>query len=345
MRKKLFIFCVIAISFYARAYALKGHSGPAKTLEISPWLTGPLLSPSGFTIPAGHFNFEPYIYAAKSSHFYNSDWKTQHSPTFVSVQFEFPLQFGISKRWDCQLIPGFSWNHSKGQAKTVFNDLSLGVDYQLYLPPPDSWCPAIKLSLFETFPTGKYQHLDPTKLNTDIGGAGSYQTTAGISFGKLIHIQKHHWLSLRLAASFNYLAPVHAKGINAYGGFADTNGWEYPGNQFVQVFGFEYSFLKRFAFACDFLNFYSNKNRFSGNAGLAPPVGLLTPGASTSFSNNVSPVTKNMRAPSQNQISMAPALEYNWNANLGIITGAWFTIAGRNATDFFKWVVALNLYL
>ena len=32
----------------------------ANAAIAGPWLTGPLLAPAGRTIPAGHFNFEPY---------------------------------------------------------------------------------------------------------------------------------------------------------------------------------------------------------------------------------------------------------------------------------------------
>jgi hypothetical protein len=41
--------------------------------------------------------------------------------------------------------------------------------------------------------------------------------------------------------------------------------------------------------------------------------------------------------------SLAPAIEYNWSDYVGIITGAWFTIAGRNALTFISSVTALNV--
>ena len=71
----------------------------------------------------------------------------------------------------------------------------------------------------------------------------------------------------------------------------------------------------------DFQYQHSNKNRFSGKKGGSAPI-----------------------APSSEQISMAPALEYNFNANVGIIGGAWFSVAGRNSTQFISWVLALNIY-
>ena len=38
-------------------------------------------------------------------------------------------------------------------------------------------------------------------------------------------------------------------------------------------------------------------------------------------------------APPAAQFSLAPAIEYNWSSDIGIIFGPWFTIAGRNAVQ------------
>lgn len=344
--KKLTFFILL---FHSSAiYALKSEATPE-----SPWLTGPLLTPSGYTVSYKHFDFEPYIYVSKSSHTYDGEWKKQHSPTYVSLQTQYWVEYGLGKRWDFQIAPAFSWNHSKGQAQWVFNDLVFGFDYQLYLS--DNWYPSIKLSLFEIFPTGKYQHLNAKKLRTDVGGVGSFQTELGITFTKLFYFGKHHWLNTRLDISYIYLSPVHVKGLNVYGGTSQTHGKEFPGNQFSQLIGLEYSLTHHWAFALDIVNFYANKNRFSGFAGspLIPATALLplpTSGSSSSAVQNgaVTPLapiaSANMKSPSQNQISLAPAIEYNFNGNMGIITGAWFTVAGRNSSDFFKWVIAFNLY-
>ncbi len=51
-----------------------------------------------------------------------------------------------------------------------------------------------------------------------------------------------------------------------------------------------------------------------------------------------------MRSPTSAQFSIAPAIEYNWNANIGIIFGSWFTLAGKNSTQFTSGVFAFNYY-
>ena len=148
------------------------------------------------------------------------------------------------------------------------------------------------------------------------------------------------------------MAPVHVKGINAYGGAKDTKGKIYPGNQFLQVLGLELSLTQRWALALDILNIYGNKTRFTGKKGTGA-TGSGSPNNPGDF-NPIIPVNPFQTlipvplvvvgGPSFNQFSLAPALEYNWNNNLGIIGGAWFTVAGRNTADFVQWVIAFNLY-
>jgi hypothetical protein len=44
------------------------------------------------------------------------------------------------------------------------------------------------------------------------------------------------------------------------------------------------------------------------------------------------------------QISLAPAIEYNFNQYFGIICGSWFSIFGRNAAIFRSGIIAFNYY-
>lgn len=343
-----FCFSLLALAGTSRLFALQTFdtAEPQKEVALGPWLTGPLLTPSAHTVPFGHLNFEPYIYVKKSSHIYNKEWHRKHVPTFVNILYQFPVQAGLGKNWDCQFIPSFSWNHSKGQAKTVFNDLIFGFDYQLLKDRPGKWYPAVKLSLFETFPTGKYQHLNPDKLGTDIGGQGSFQTQFGITFGKVFHFGGHHWLSCRLSIDYVYLSPRHIEGVSAYGGLRNTHGKIFPGNQFIQLLGLEYTLSQSWALALDVENIYANKNRFSGFVGsMVGPLLPILPPTSNGLLNLLPPATPGkVGSPSSNQIVLAPAVEYNWNSNLGIIGGAALTVAGRNAPDYVQWIIAFNLY-
>ncbi len=43
------------------------------------------------------------------------------------------------------------------------------------------------------------------------------------------------------------------------------------------------------------------------------------------------------------EITLAPALEYNFSENLGIIGGAWFTLSGKNTPAFISTMIELTM--
>ncbi len=285
-----------------------------------PWFTGPLLAPSGHVVPAGHWNIEPYLFATTTYGHYGPHWHTTSIPKFFSANVQIPIQYGVVSPIDVQIVPGFSWNHTDGASKWVINDLPLVIDIQLLADKPGKWWPAIKLTVSANAPIGKYQKLDPNKLSTDIGGAGTWNEKIALVFSRLFHISRAIYYAPRLSFGYTIPNPVHVKNLNAYGGAKGTHGKVYPGNTFVTILGMELSLNPNWALACDFQYQHRNKTRFSGKA------------------------TASMGGPSNEQFSLAPAFEYNWNANIGIIAGAWFSFAGRNSAEFASGVVAVNIY-
>lgn len=306
------------------------HLSQAKIIEQEkegPWLTGPLLTPSPYCMPFGHFNFEPYLFVTKTSHEYNQKWSPQRVPTFVSATFQPSIQLGIAPNFEFDILPSATWNHSRHQAKTVFNDFSLLLAYQLYKGHPNKWYPRIKLYIQETFPTGKFQHLDPTKFGTDIGGVGQYQTQIGLVFGKVWYFGHLHWLTNRFNVSFTTAPKLHVSDTNIYGGVKGTKGIINPGNQVRVLTGFEYTINLNWVLAIDLLYLHIGKDTFHGRKG------FIADGIPAAIG-----------LPSSDLFSVAPACEYNWNDSLGIIIGPWITVAGRNAVDFTSYVAALNWY-
>lgn len=299
-----------------------GHyAKPHPTIQ-APWFTGPLLAPSGLTIPPGHCNIEPYIYMTANTGQYNSHWKRIKMETFWVTQLQPSLQFGINSWLDFQFNPTLTYNYTKGAGKWVLGDMPIGFDIQLFSThrPITSWNIGIKLALKEIVPLGKYQKLSPKKLLTDAGGQGSWQTGIGIVWGNVFYLGGNYFVTWR--NSFQYLlpAPVHVKNLNAFGGGPGTNGTVYPPQNFQFDTAIEINFNQNWAFAMDVVGSWSGKSRFKGET----------------FVDNT--------RPSSAQFSLAPAIEYNWNADIGIIFGAWFSFAGRNATQFTSGVFAFNYY-
>jgi len=321
MKKIILLACLL---FVFSLHAKKGvvlEAEPGETIE-PPWLTGPLLAPSGATIPAGHYNIEPYIYVIANTGTYDSNWHAQSSPTFWGNLFQPSCSFGITSWLDFQFNPSVYYNHTEGASKWGWGDMPTGFDFQLYLSgnTPAKWVTGLKLSLVEVIPMGKYRNLDPNKLGTDAIGGGSWQTWAGLTWGNLFYLGNQRFFNIRLATRYTIPAPVHVKNLNTYGGGPGTDGTVYPAQNFKTDIGMELTLTKNWVFAMDILGIWAGKVRFKGKT--------------------VEPNT----APPSTQFSLAPAIEYNWNTNLGIIFGPWFTVAGRNATQFAGGVFAVNYY-
>ena len=303
-------------------------SFPLGSLKESPWLTGPLLTTGINVTPRGMINIEPYITATVFNGVYNQHWKAESATNFYNVNFAISGTVGLTEKIDLSFFPQVNYNRTKHTSSLEIGDLPLGFDFQLLLGTLENHLPGIKFTIQEVFPTGKYQKLRPERLVTDAGGLGSFQTVVGITIGKPMVFAGSHYFTPRINFFYDYFSPVNVKGFNVYGGARDTRGRIYPGNQFGSLFAFEYSLTKNWAFAFDAVSIYTNKIRFSGKAGTNPLTGEKAI----------------LKAPSKFAFSIAPAIEYNFNASTGIIAGSWFTVAGRNSRRFVSGVIAINYY-
>lgn len=324
MKSYFFLFLFLSVCLFADKSVV-----PREQVEApNPWFTGPLISPSNTVIPVGHYDIEPYFYFTANTAVYGDDWSPNKNPTLWTFTFEPALEFGLTTWMDIQFYPSLIYNYRDHQAKWGVGDPSIVVDFQLLSPSSiDDDAPYVKLVLSETFPVGKYRNLDPNKLGADITGAGTYQTELGIVLGRLLHVKGPCFFLPRIYFRYVIQSAAHIKGFSVYGGSYDTNGSLHPGRLFSFDFSFEFSLTKHWALACDLIGTWAGKTYFHGKRGALSdgspaPIGI---GSSAQF-------------------SLAPAIEYNWNVNLGVIAGGYFTFAGRNSQKFSSLVVALNYY-
>ncbi len=290
-----------------------GATGPSNSL----WLTGPLLTPSAKVVPPGHLNIEPYFYTIVSTAAYGDDWQAKSTPRFLQLFSQMQVKVGVIEKFDLFGIVQGYYNATQGQSATAFGDLPIVLEYQLYEGENSS---LIKLFARETFPVGKYQRSNPKKLRTDLGGMGSFVSATGFTISRVYHFGGEHYLRPRFNLALSFSAPVHVRGINAYGGDPSTKGWVYPGNSAAFLFGAEYTLTKNWALAIDINGRMSGRTRFNGYSATA------------------------VAAPSSAQFSLAPAIEYNWSPTKGIIIGSWFTVAGKNSKRFYSAAAAYNWY-
>lgn len=308
-----------------------------------PWFTGPLLSPSAHVVTAGHINIQPYLFATTTFGIYNSHWNRSDTPDFVSINSITPIQIGLTEWMDIQIVPSMYWQYSEGASAIMQGDLPVILDFQLLKDSQDNYFPAIKLSIREIIPTGNYQRLNPNKMGADATGSGSWTTSVGLSFSRLFHIYKTHFLSARFNMNVVYFAPTFVHDFNVYGGGQGARGWIYPGLNYTALFGFEYNFSKHWALALDILSTWENRTKFSGNGGFIPTNNAVTHDTGI-FPGLADALSATIGLPSSASISLAPAIEYMFNSSLGFITGAWFSIAGRNSGQFASGIFSLNYY-
>jgi hypothetical protein len=287
------------------------------------WYTGPLLAPSAHILAPGYVNIQPYLFITANYGKYSNSGKYEKTTTLLNINPQVPTLIGALDWMEVTISPQVDYNSLHHKSSFNFGDLPIGLGFGLIKETP--YIPALLLSVQETFPTGKYQHLDPDKEGIDATGAGSFATRISLNFSKLVWWWiPAHPMNFRLALTYTIPSMVEVKGFNAYGGGFGTDGNVHPGQSFGLDFGYEYSFTQNWAGALDVVYTYAAATHFSGYKGV------------NSLGSEAS-----VGGPFSEQLSLAPAIEYNWNENLGFIGGIWFTVWGRNSSAFVSGVLSV----
>lgn len=290
---------------------------------FNPWYTGPLITSSATMVPPGYYMWQPYIYFTDTYANYDVHRHVVDRPNLFSIKvLPVLFQIGVTPSVDTIIIMGGQANWSKGHSGGGFNDVVASVGF--LINEQSLYVPKFKFTISQSFPTGKYQRLRTDGLALDGTGAGAWQTSFTFAMGKVIFWNTLHPLNARFTITGTLSTPVHVRSFNVYGGGFKTNGTVRPGNAYSADLGLELSITQPWVAALDIVYNWSNKTTFHGNPGFNADGTPATVG--TGYSD---------------QLSLAPAIEYNFNENMGILWGVWFTVRGRNAGDFvsgiFSW--------
>lgn len=290
-----------------------------------PWFTGPLFAAGGDTVPANQVNIESYFFYTKAYGAYDSNRKASGLDNFYTFSPTLVFTVGATDFMDITATIPYVYNRTDGQTNSDIGDATLTLGFQLLKNVADTWRPSIRATVGETFPTGNYQNLNPTQNGTDATGLGAYQTSFGLNFQHLWQLKSGKYFSDRLSLGYTLPATTDVQGVNTFGGIKQTTGKEKLGNQFSADLGLEYTLTNHWVPALDILYTVSGNSSFNGVTG-----------------TDVNGLPAIANGPSGDTLSLAPAIEYNFNSHLGIIAGPWFSIAGRNSTQFVSGVVAIN---
>jgi hypothetical protein len=267
-------------------------------------------------MPVGVGNTQPYLFVTDNYASFNKDRHSVSLPhSTIQLKGTGLLQTGVTPTTDFTLnilgVANWQNNHSGGG----FGDVNVVAGF--LVNQQSLYVPQVKLTISQTFPTGKYKNLNNNGLLLDAVGLGAYSTQVGLGFGKILCWTTKHPMNTRLFLGYQLSTVVNVRGFNTYGGGFDTHGRVRPGNVFTADFGYEISISQPWVAAIDVVYTATNATKFHGHTG------TLADGTPASVGGGYS-----------DNLSLAPAIEYNWNANLGVIAGAWFSVYGRNSTNF-----------
>lgn len=303
--------------------------GTFSTLGFAdPWFTGPLLAPAGHNVARGHTNLEIYGLDVLTDGQYNQSGQLVHSPLFKSLVANPILTHGFTDWLDAQISLPYVFNSTRGVHYNRLTDISIALGFQLVEQKGSPKRADVRILVQEVFPTGRYENLNPQLLGTDSTGLGSNQTQIGLNLQYLIEVFNSHYLRSRLILSHLHSSSVEVHGFSSYGGALATRGRINPGAENDIDLAFEFTLTQNWVAVLEGTFSKGNSTRFNGILSIGDLGGPSVNIGNGDFSEK----------------ALAPALEYNFNENIGLIGGVWFPVSGQNTAHYMTYVLALNTY-
>lgn len=300
-----------------------------QSVNADPWFTGPLLAPAGHTVAKGHTNFEIYGLDVLNNGHYDNNEHLIHTNLFKSRIVNPIITHGFTEWLDVQLAVPYAFNSTQNASYNRLADISVALGLQLIEQNKSPKRVDLRVLVQETFPTGRYERLSAKRLGTDSTGLGSYQTQVGLNLQYLLQVFDTHYLRTRLIFSHLFTTPVKVHGLDSYGGTKTTAGTINAGSDNTFDIAFEYTLTQNWVAVMEGTIANGDATRFNGvlNTG---PIGQ--------------PTTSSIGSGDYKEKALAPAVEYNFNSNLGLIGGVWFPVSGKNTSHYTTYVLALNAY-
>ncbi|MGH8201302.1 MAG: transporter [Steroidobacteraceae bacterium] len=326
---------VLQTALFAMSIGMSALAGATSESGVAPqepldeaWWTGPLLAPNASTLPQGHWLFEPYFYDVMTYGRYDRNGSLRSTSAAHDIGSQSYIEYGLVDRLTLGLIPRFGLHESSaGQdsAGAAIGDTTLQGAFGLTRFSPGSWLPSTSIVIGETFPTGKYDRLNG-QTNGALG-SGAYSTTVSFYSQTYFWMPNGRILRSRLDLSYQVYRWAQVHDLSVYGTTDGFGGRARPGPAFVGTLSFEYSVSQQWVLANDF------DWEHDGNARVAGGYLLTTTGGGPYVQDSGS----------DDIFYLAPAVEYNSSARMGVIAGARIAVAGRNVGATVTPVVAINM--
>jgi hypothetical protein len=302
------------------AWSQQPSSGQASETRQSlddPWWTGPMLAPSAATLPRGHFLIEPYVFDVRSA----------HANGFGSLTY---MNYGLLDKLTVGIIPTAGFNvvdHGPNSSGIILGDVTLQAQYRLKKFYEGSWIPTTSIAIQETLPTGKYDALGTRP--SDGLGSGAYTTRPALYTQTYLWLPNGRILRMRFNVSQGLSGGVGVKDVSVYGTSAGFRGRAEPGNTTFMDASWEYSITQRWVLALDATYCHVGNTRTTGQNVLHP-----------TRPQNSSTIMLN--SGSSEAFGFAPAIEYSWKPNLGVLLGTRIIAFGHNTPTTITPAIAIN---
>jgi Putative MetA-pathway of phenol degradation len=317
------------------AHGRLASAEPAQTIAAGrqsvddAWWTGPLLASPGAAMPRGHLVIETYLFdAIVQAHYDNSGRRSGVPRTdgFASQTYFFygltdTITLGLGARFGYQQ-PG----QGPGSSRVGVGDTTVRAQLQVVQWRAEHWIPTISLMLAETFPTGRFDQLGDRL--SDGHGTGAHTATVAFYSQRPFWLPTGRILRARLNLSWSFSDRVAIEDASVYDTASGFRGQATPGETFEVDLGAEYSLSRQWVLAMDVDDLHGASTTVLG---FYPPVQggpVLTVADHSGTSQS---------------LSVAPAIEYNWNASVGLIAGVIVPVSGRNTGAGYTPTIALNM--
>ena len=326
------LFLILAMSnpSIADSENTPGGAGSRQSIDDA-WWTGPLLAASPATLPPGHFLIEPYVYDSMVDGQFDSTGARHRTPRLSEFGSQSYVLYGLTDRVTAGVIPRIAYSEpgqGQGSSTIGIGDLTAQAAYRLSRFLDAGWLPATSIVLGETLPTGRYDRLGDRA--GDGLGAGAYTTTLSLYSQYYFWMPNGRLLRTRLDVSQSWSNEVQLRDTSVYGTPPGFRGYARPGNSLTIDSAWEYSMTRRWVTALDVVFVTAGSTQVGG-------VHPQTENGTSSWA----PIQSG--SGSTRSLGLAPAVEYNWTANAGVIVGVKFVAAGHNTAASLIPIAAINL--
>jgi hypothetical protein len=285
-----------------------------------------MLAASASTLPKGHVLIEPYLFDVMAVGRFDRDGKMHSTPRADGVGSLTYMLYGVTNRFTVGLIPTAGYNLASDATSSSgpgMGDLTLTAQYRLSQFRPGHRMPTVSIVVQETLPTGKYDQLGDRPNNGF--GSGAFTTRPALYLQHYFWLPNGRILRTRLDVSQAFSNGVDVKDVSVYGTEEGFRGRANPGSSFFLDSSWEYSLRRNLVLALDVTYGHDRNTRVTGRNILQQDPSFI-----------------HFDSGSRDVLGLAPAIEYSWNANIGVLLGVRLIPAGRNVTATVTPAIAIN---